>query len=135
MRDNVRFLINGSEHVVAKSDIFLTVSNYLRYNLCATGTKIVCEEGDCGACTVLMRRSANEEFIAVNSCIQSLCQLDGASIITVEGLSMNGALSPVQESMVACHGAQCGYCTPGFVVAMSALYETSDRVNEKQIRD
>src|SRR5207237_446358 len=58
-------------------------------------------------------------------------QLDGASIVTVEGLGMNA----VQESMVANHGAQCGYCTPGFVVAMSALFETCDRVDEKQVRD
>jgi xanthine dehydrogenase small subunit len=84
---------------------------------------------------VLIRRAADEEYLAVNSCIQSLCQLDGASIVTVEGLAAEGRLTPVQEAMVQCHGAQCGYCTPGFVVAMSALFETCDRVDEKQVRD
>src|SRR5438046_7699460 len=99
--------------------------------MAATGTKLVCEEGDCGACTVLLRRG-DGEFQAVNSCILLLAQLDGASIVTVEGLAQNGALTPVQQSMVVCHGAQCGYCTPGFIVAMTALFEHCDRVDEKR---
>jgi xanthine dehydrogenase small subunit len=135
MRDHILFSINGSEHRVGGREIFTTLANWLRYGVGATGTKIVCEEGDCGACTVLIRRSTAEEFKPINSCIQILAQLDGASIVTVEGLKLNGALSAVQESMVVHQGAQCGYCTPGFVVAMSAMYETSNRVDEKQVRD
>jgi xanthine dehydrogenase small subunit len=135
LRNHILFHVNGREHRAEGSEVFTTVSNWLRYDAGATGTKIVCEEGDCGACTVLVRRSADEEYLPVNSCIQSLCQLDGASIVTVEGLATGGKLTPVQESMVQCHGAQCGYCTPGFIMAMSALYETSPRVDEKQIRD
>src|SRR3954451_20218039 len=130
MRDHIRFLVNGREHRAAGAAAFTTLANYLRQDAGATGTKIVCEEGDCGACSVLIRRGGGD-FAAVNSCILSLIQLDGASIVTVEGLGMNA----VQESMVACHGAQCGYCTPGFVVAMSALFEARDRVDEKQVRD
>jgi xanthine dehydrogenase small subunit len=135
MRDHIRLLINGREHVVRGRDIFTTLSNYLRYDFGATGTKIVCEEGDCGACSVLISYAKNEEFVVINSCIQSMFQLDGASIVTVEGLKQDGNLTPVQESMVACHGAQCGYCTPGFIMAMAALFETCDRVDEKQTRD
>jgi xanthine dehydrogenase small subunit len=135
LRNHIVFHVNGREHRVEGPDVFTTVSNWLRYDAGAMGTKIVCEEGDCGACTVLMRRSANEEYLPVNCCIQAICQLDGASMITVEGLASDGKLTPVQESMVLCHGAQCGYCTPGFIMAMSALYETSPRVNEKQVRD
>jgi xanthine dehydrogenase small subunit len=131
MRDHIVFAINGREHRIGGREIYATLANWLRYDACATGTKIVCEEGDCGACTVLIRRSKHEEFVPVNSCILSLCQLDGASIVTVEGLRMNA----VQQSMIAHHGAQCGYCTPGFVVAMSGLFETCDRVTEKQVRD
>ena len=123
MRDHLRLLINGREHEVRGRDVFATLANWLRARG-ATGTKIVCEEGDCGACTVLIRRG--ETFLPVNSCIQSMFQLDGASIVTVEGLGMNA----VQQSMVAHHGAQCGYCTPGFVVAMTAMFETRDRVDE-----
>ena len=134
MRDHILFHINGREHRAAGAKVFATLANYLRYDAGATGTKIVCEEGDCGACTVLIRRSSREDFKPINSCIQLLCQLDGASIVTVEGLKLNGALSAVQEAMVIHQGAQCGYCTPGFIVAMSAMYETSNRVDEQQVR-
>jgi xanthine dehydrogenase small subunit len=129
MRDHIRLLINGREHNIRGREVFATLSNYLRYDFGATGTKIVCEEGDCGACTVLVRKG--DEFIPVNSCILSIFQLDAASIVTIEGLKMNA----VQEAMVACHGAQCGYCTPGFVVAMTGLFETQERVDEKTARD
>jgi xanthine dehydrogenase small subunit len=139
LRDHVSFHINGREHRAGGAEAFATLANWLRYDAAATGTKIVCEEGDCGACTVLIRRSRDEQFVPVNSCILALAQLDGASIVTVEGLKQDGELSPVQQSMVACHGAQCGYCTPGFVVAMAALFETCDRpaekLTEKQVRD
>src|ERR1051325_2439394 len=130
MRDHILFSVTGNEHRVAGADAFSTLANWLRYDRGATGTKIVCEEGDCGACTVLVRRGAGE-FVPINSCIQIVAQFDGASIVTVEGLRMNA----VQESMVAHHGAQCGYCTPGFVTAMSALFESNDRVDEMQVRD
>jgi xanthine dehydrogenase small subunit len=128
IRSHIRLLVNGNEHRVGGTDAFLTLGIWLRRF--ATGTKLVCEEGDCGACTVLLRRNGGD-FQPVNSCILLLAQLDGASIVTVEGLGMNA----VQESMVACHGAQCGYCTPGFVVAMTALFEKCDRVDDKQVRD
>jgi xanthine dehydrogenase small subunit len=136
MRTHIVFFINGREQRVGGPQVFTTLSQYLRYDLGATGTKIVCEEGDCGACTVLVGRVENGDFVyrAVNSCIQALAQLDGTSVITVEGLRVAGALNGVQESMVASHGAQCGYCTPGFIVAMTALFESSDRVDEQQVR-
>ena len=134
MRDHILFHVNGHEHRVEGAAIFATLSNWLRYDEGATGTKIVCEEGDCGACTVLVRRSPDEDFVPVNSCIQGLFQLDGASIVTVEGLKDGDQLNAVQEAMVAHHGAQCGFCTPGFVVAMSAMFERSDRVDEHAVR-
>jgi xanthine dehydrogenase small subunit len=135
MRDHILIHINGREHRIDGDAAFETLANYLRKDVAATGTKIVCEEGDCGACTVLTRRSADDDYRAVNSCILNLAQLDGTSIVTVEGLREENSLHPVQEAMVQCHGAQCGYCTPGFVVAMAGMFETCDRVNEKQVRD
>src|SRR5687767_8669611 len=125
MRSELIFFINGAEHRVGGDGVFQTLSRYLRYDQRATGTKIVCEEGDCGACTVLIGRRSGEHlrYRPVNSCIQFLFQLDGTHVVTVEGLSRNG-LTPLQESMVRCHGAQCGYCTPGFIMAMAALYES-----------
>lgn len=133
-RDYLRLLVNGKEHRIGGTEAFATLGNWLRRDVAATGTKLVCEEGDCGACTVLLRRNGGD-FQPVNSCILLLAQLDGASIVTVEGLAQDGALTPLQQSMIACHGAQCGYCTPGFVVAMTAMYERCDRVNEKQVRN
>src|SRR5690349_25004992 len=99
MRDHIRLLINGRQHDVRGRGVFTTLSNYLRYDFGATGTKIVCEEGDCGACSVLIRRG--DEFLPINSCIFSMFQLDAASIVTVEGLKLNA----VQQAMIACHRA------------------------------
>jgi len=152
VRDHILIHINGREHRIEGDAAFETLANYLRQGVGATGTKIVCEEGDCGACTVLTRRAAADDYRPVNSCILNLAQLDGSSIVTVEGLSevktvsrgdaetrredhRENVLHPVQAAMVQCHGAQCGYCTPGFVVAMAGMFETCDRVNEKQVRD
>jgi xanthine dehydrogenase small subunit len=134
VRDHILVNINGNTHRIEADASFQTLANYLRQDVAATGTKIVCEEGDCGACTVLTRRSMKDDYRPVNSCILNLAQLDGSSIVTVEGLREN-SLHPVQQAMVQCHGAQCGYCTPGFVVAMAGMFEVCDRVNEKQVRD
>ena len=131
MRDHVVFAINARTFRVGGREIFTTLANWLRYKACATGTKIVCEEGDCGACTVLVRRRPDEDFQPVNSCILTLAQMDGASIVTVEGLGFNA----VQQSMIGHHGAQCGYCTPGFVVAMTGMFECCDRLSEAEVRD
>jgi Xanthine dehydrogenase, iron-sulfur cluster and FAD-binding subunit A len=160
MRDHILIHINGKPHRIEGDAAFDTLANYLRQDVGATGTKIVCEEGDCGACTVLTRRTAGADYRPVNSCILNLAQLDGSSIVTVEGLCetktvsrgdaearreeaflhifappRERALHPVQEAMVQCHGAQCGYCTPGFVMAMAGMFERCDRVDEKQVRD
>jgi xanthine dehydrogenase small subunit len=135
VRDHIILNINGREHRIEGDAAFQTLANYLRLDVACTGTKIVCEEGDCGACTVLTRRAADADYRPVNSCILNLAQLDGSSIVTVEGLRETGTLHPVQEAMVQCHGAQCGYCTPGFVVAMAGMFERCDRVDEKQVRD
>jgi xanthine dehydrogenase small subunit len=121
MRDSIRFLVNGREHQVCGRSVFKTLANYLREDAGATGTKVVCAEGDCGACTVLVRRRG--EFAPVNSCILSLTQLDSASVVTVEGIANGPRLHPVQQSMIDNYGSQCGYCTPGFVVAMADLAE------------
>ncbi|HEX2122865.1 MAG TPA: FAD binding domain-containing protein [Thermoanaerobaculia bacterium] len=126
MRDFLLVHVNGVPHRIGAPHAFQTLSRFLRYDQRATGTKIVCEEGDCGACTVLVgRRDASGalRYRPINSCIQFLFQLDCTHVVTVEGLTKNGALTPVQDAMVRCHGAQCGYCTPGFIMAMAGMYE------------
>lgn len=125
MRNFVLLYINGQPCRITGETAFLSLANYLRYERQATGTKIVCEEGDCGACSILLGRVENGQLVyqPVNSCIQFLYQLDCTHIITVEGLRLDGRLNPVQEAMVDEHGAQCGYCTPGFVVTMCSLLD------------
>jgi xanthine dehydrogenase small subunit len=126
MRDYILLHINGVPHRIGGERAFQTVSRFLREDQRATGTKIVCEEGDCGACTVLIGRRDDDgglRYKPVNSCIQFVFQLDCAHVVTVEGLTRGGELTPVQDAMVRCHGAQCGYCTPGFIMAMAAMCE------------
>lgn len=137
MRDSIVLYVNGRRHEAAGAGAFDTLSRWLRDELRQTGTKIVCEEGDCGACTVLIGRAENDRMVyrPVNSCIQFLFQLDCSHVITVEGLRIGDELNPVQQSMVQCHGAQCGYCTPGFVVAMTALFDSAEQVTERSLRD
>jgi len=137
MRDYLLLYVNGKELRIGGADAFKTLSNFLRYDQQKTGTKIVCEEGDCGACTVLVGRVENGEIVykPINSCIQFMYQLDCAHIVTIEGLRADGELNAVQESMIKCHGAQCGYCTPGFVVAMCAMFEQKDSVTVPEVQD
>lgn len=136
MRDYLLVHVNGVSHRIAGETAFETLSRFLRYDQRATGTKIVCEEGDCGACTVLVGRVENGalRYRPVNSCIQMLFQLDCTHVVTVEGLTKDGVLTPLQESMVQCHGAQCGYCTPGFVMAMAGLFESAEPPTDQAAR-
>ncbi|HEX7153024.1 MAG TPA: FAD binding domain-containing protein [Thermoanaerobaculia bacterium] len=136
MRDHILFYLNGKPQRVVGRAAFQTLSRFLRYGQRATGTKIVCEEGDCGACTVLVGRVENGslKYRPINSCIQFLFQLDLTHVVTVEGLAPYGSLNAVQEAMVRCHGAQCGYCTPGFIVAMTAMFEETAKPCEADVR-
>ena len=125
MRDSLLILINGKHHVVGGAAAFRSLSDYLRYDLGLAGTKIVCAEGDCGSCTVFVGRLRGDEIVysAVCSCIQFMHQLDGTHIVTIEGLTPAEGLNPIQQAMVTCHGAQCGFCTPGIVVTMQSVFE------------
>ncbi|MBC7691826.1 MAG: FAD binding domain-containing protein [Methylotenera sp.] len=110
------------------------LSDYLRYERGLVGTKVVCAEGDCGACSVLRLRpmassknlpqAARNIYLPINSCITTVAQMDGSSLVTVEALaSQTAGLTPVQQAMVSSHGSQCGFCTPGFVMALTGLVE------------
>ncbi len=138
MLDHVLIWINGRRHEIRGREAFLSLSDYLRRVLGLVGTKIVCSEGDCGACTVLVGRPAADGsrpvYRPVDSCIQFLFQLDGTHVVTVEGLGSETNPSPVQQSLVDHHGSQCGYCTPGFVVAMTGLLEERDQLDDTAMR-
>jgi xanthine dehydrogenase small subunit len=136
MRDHVLLYINGRRQEIGGDDCLLSLSDFLRLRLGMVGTKIVCSEGDCGSCTVLIGRLVEGRFDyrPVDSCIQWMFQLDGTHVVTIEGLGNNGQLTPVQEAMIRCHGSQCGFCTPGFIVAMTGLLEERERACEDDWR-
>jgi xanthine dehydrogenase small subunit len=125
MRHSLLIYVNGKRHEVAGAAAFGSLSDFLRYELGLTGTKVVCAEGDCGSCTVFIGRPFENRIVyrPITSCIQFLHQLDCTHIVTVEGLTPPKLLNPVQEAMVRCHGAQCGFCTPGIVVSMYSVFE------------
>src|SRR4051794_40557004 len=138
MLEHVLLWVNGRRHEVRGRDAFSSLSDFLRRACSLTGTKIVCSEGDCGACTVLIGRVAADGsrlvYRPVDSCIQFLFQLEGTHIITVEGLGGEAEPSAVQQAMIDHHGSQCGFCTPGFVVAMTGLLEDCDELDETTMR-
>ena len=123
MRDHVLFYLNGQPVRVSGEDVFLTLADFLRRRRGLVGTKVVCAEGDCGSCATMTGRVDGDDlkYAAVTSCIQMVLQLDACHVVTIEGLKHDGDLNPIQESMVACQGTQCGFCTPGFVVSMYDL--------------
>jgi xanthine dehydrogenase small subunit len=129
MRNEIVFYINGKRHQIADHRASMMLAEYLRYDQCLTGTKVVCAEGDCGACSVLRYFPADQHKIEgknyspINSCVTPVATLDGSSLITVEALGNADNLSEVQRSMVENHGSQCGFCTPGFIMAMTGLVE------------
>jgi xanthine dehydrogenase small subunit len=137
-RNYVNFYINGKKHKVSGEDVFKSLSDYLRYDKQQVGTKVVCAEGDCGSCTVAFGREKDNKFDyqIINSCIKYVYQLDGTHVISVEGLKKsNSCMNAIQECMVNSHGTQCGFCTPGFVVAMTTLYENKDKITDKDLKD
>ncbi len=123
MRGEIRFLLDDAPRRLSRLDPTMTVLDYLRQVERLTGTKEGCNEGDCGACTVVVARpeKGRLRYQAVNACIQFLGTLDGCQLITVDHLARAGRLHAVQQAMVDCHGSQCGFCTPGFVMSLFAM--------------
>jgi len=119
---DITFLLNGERVELRDVDPTTTALDWLRDTRGLTGTKEGCNEGDCGACTVMLRDEGGVR--AVNACILFLPQLHGKALRTVEGMAApDGTLHPVQQAMIDHHGSQCGFCTPGFVVSMAVAQE------------
>jgi xanthine dehydrogenase small subunit len=137
IRSELRFILNGQD--VALRDVAPdhTLLDWLRLSRLLTGTKEGCAEGDCGACTVLVGRltpAGGLVYEGVNACIRFMGSLDGCHVVTVEHVAArNGHLHPVQQAMVDFHGSQCGFCTPGFVMSLYALWMQTPNPSDQQI--
>ena len=132
--NTVRVVIDGRIAEAQGLRRTTTLLDFLREHQHRTGTKEGCAEGDCGACVVLVGEldadGQRVNYIPVNSCLQLLPSVDGKSIKTVESLKRpDGRLHPVQQAMVDCHGSQCGFCTPGFVMSLAGLIHTNSQTN------
>lgn len=124
----LRVTVNGSARV-ALIEPRRTLVDFLREQCDLTGTHVGCEHGVCGACTVLV------EGQAVRSCLMFAVQCEGRSVTTIEGLTpADGSLSPLQQAFREEHGLQCGFCTPGFLVSLTALLEEGRELSDEELR-
>ncbi len=127
MRQTIRVKVNGVERQSEVEPRMLLV-HYLRDALNLTGTHVGCDTGQCGACTVLLNGDA------VKSCMVLAVQADGADVQTVEGLAQGDKYHPVQQAFWDCHGLQCGFCTPGMVMASVSLLKRNPNPTDEEIR-
>ena len=135
---NVEFIYQNKIFKIEDPDSNETLLNYIRTKLKKTGTKEGCAEGGCGACTVVLGELEKNKinYKAINSCIAFLPTLQGKQLILVEDLiSKEGLLHPVQKAMVNCHGSQCGFCTPGFIMSLFSMYKKNSKFNDSEIKD
>jgi len=127
MKQTIHVTVNGR---IYEEDVEprLLLSHFLRENIGLTGTHVGCVVGECGACSILFDNKL------VKSCLHFAVQADGREITTIEGLAKNGELSPIQEAFVKHYAFQCGYCTPGMVLASYALLRDHPDPSEEKIR-
>ncbi|CAN7533070.1 xanthine dehydrogenase small subunit [Rhizobium sp. LjRoot30] len=136
MTESIRFILNGEDVSLTSVRPTETLLDYLRLKRRLTGTKEGCAEGDCGACTVLVGRLLDGmlQYESVNACIRFVGSLHGTHVVTVEHLAgPDGMLHPIQQAMVDCHGSQCGFCTPGFVMSLYGLWLSTEKPDRNTI--
>jgi xanthine dehydrogenase small subunit len=136
VRAELRFILNGEDVLLSAVRPDETLLDYLRLRRSLRGTKEGCAEGDCGACTVLVGKLSAGQLVyeSVTACIRFMGSLDGCHVVTIEHLrGEQGRLHPVQQAMVDFHGSQCGFCTPGFVMSLYALWMRSPQPSVSEI--
>jgi aerobic carbon-monoxide dehydrogenase small subunit len=124
---DVELTVNGEKRS-ARTEARVTLADFLREDLGLTGTHLGCEHGVCGACTVLV------DGEPARSCLMFAVQAGGREVLTIEGLAAGGRLSPLQEALRDSHSFQCGFCTPGFVMMLTAFLAENPRPSEEEIR-
>jgi carbon-monoxide dehydrogenase small subunit len=124
----ISFILNNKQYEL-KVKPWQTLLELIREDLNLTGTKEGCGQGECGSCTVIMNGKT------VNSCLVPAVEADGQEILTIEGLSDNGRLHPIQEAFVSHSGMQCGFCTPGMIISAKALLDSKPHPTEAEIRE
>ncbi|MCG8454531.1 MAG: (2Fe-2S)-binding protein [Spirochaetales bacterium] len=125
----VKLTVNGEERQVEVKDGTRRLLDVIREDLGLTGAKEGCGEGECGACSVLLNGQL------VNSCLVPIAQADGSRVLTPEGLAQTPEGQVLAEAFTECHGAQCGFCTPGMMMASAALLYRNSQPNEQEIRE
>lgn len=128
MQHIISFILNGEPtEAMVKDNV--TLLDFIRDTLNLTGTKKGCEEGECGACTVMI------DGKPVNSCLALAREIDGKELLTVEGIAQDGQLTPLQKAFIDKWALQCGYCTPGMIMSAKALLDSNPNPTEYEIRD
>ena len=127
MKHKIQIKVNGRHHEI-EVDPWRTLLEILRDQLNLTGTKQSCAEGHCGACTVLV------DGEAVNACLMLALEADGSDILTIEGLAEGGKLTPIQEAFVNYGAVQCGFCTPGMIMATKVFLEENQDPSDEEIK-
>jgi carbon-monoxide dehydrogenase small subunit len=127
-KTDITLTINGEEHAIAVEPR-RTLADAIREDCGQTGTHIGCEHGVCGACTVLV------DDVPMRSCLMFAVQADGRRIRTVEGLAQNGRMHPLQQAFMDCHGLQCGFCTPGFLMLATGVLEREPDISDEDLLD
>jgi carbon-monoxide dehydrogenase small subunit/2-furoyl-CoA dehydrogenase 2Fe-2S iron sulfur subunit len=128
-RHEIEVTVNGRLYRAPVSEPRLLLSDFLRHTIGLTGTHVGCEHGVCGACTVLL------DGVAARSCLLLAVQADGHELTTVEGLAQAGGLNPLQQAFRECHGLQCGFCTPGILMAATHFLADNPRPTRSEVAD
>ena len=128
MKRIINFKLNGEDVEVLAPDN-ITMCDFLRKDMHLTGTKRGCEEGECGACTILLDGSA------VDSCLMLAVEANGHEVVTIEGVMKDGVLHPVQKEFIDKWALQCGFCTPGMIMSALSLLHENPHPTEQEIRD
>ncbi len=127
-KENISLIINGQTHNISVEPR-RTLADAIREDCGQTGTHIGCEHGVCGACTVLI------DGVPARSCLMFAVQANGKAIRTVEGLAEGGKLHPLQQAFMDCHGLQCGFCTPGFLMLATGVLEREPDISDEDLID